>query len=501
VKLVPGIGFTLLAFLPIACFSARAASTAAQSLHRAAGLREAGDFKEAADVLSQALQEPALSDAERAQLEFQREVLKRIKEDYSLSADELFAKLAASLKDANRPEFDRWLAAGRFDGRKIDGQMCYVDVSVRNLFFRYPELRSRRLDDKDDTAEQKGRLEICRQIKEAARKEGSPYVLPHHFTCTMTVSASATAAPAGATIRAWLPIPRMDPFQSDFKLLASSSPVLALAPDTSPIRSACMEQPASTDHPAKFEITYSYTRSGVFFDLNPKAACAPDLSDPELAKYVAEAPHVVFTAKIRKLARQIARSQTNPVLQARAFYDWIAANVKYSFAREYSTLTNISDYCLSHRYGDCGQEALLFITLCRSKGIPARWQSGWNTFPGAKDIHDWTEIYLAPYGWVPVDPWAGVFATRYCTALTDAERHELRDFYFGGLDFFRMSANSDHSMTLDPPKKTMRSDNVDFQRGELEWEGGNIYFDNFSNNLEVQELNLEKAVKATDEHR
>jgi hypothetical protein len=64
----------------------------------------------------------------------------------------------------------------------------------------------------------------------------------------------------------------------------------------------------------------------------------------------------------------------------------------------------------------------------------------------------------------------------------------LHDFYFGGLDYYRMAANCDHSMTLDPPKKSMRSDDVDFQRGELEWEGGNIYFDNFSYKLDVQEL-------------
>ncbi len=127
-----------------------------------------------------------------------------------------------------------------------------------------------------------------------------------------------------------------------------------------------------------------------------------------------EGPHVVFTEKIKSLGRQIIGDETNPMLQAKGFYDWIGANVKYSYAREYSTLTNISDYCLSHRYGDCGQEALLFITLCRSEGIPARWQTGWDLWPGAKDIHDWTEIYLEPYGWVPVDPWAGLYATQYC---------------------------------------------------------------------------------------
>jgi transglutaminase-like putative cysteine protease len=467
---------------------AQAGSPAADALNHAAELRDHGDFKGAAEALTQALQAPGASAAERKQLEFQREVLQRIKHDYSLNQDELFRKLTASLKDATRQEFEQWLAQGWFDGRSIDGQTYYVDVSVKNLYFRHPELKSRRLDGKDDTPEQKGRLEICRAIKAAARQEGKPYVLPHPFVCTMTVTASREAAPAGQIIRAWLPIPRQCASQDGFKLDGNSCPVVSIAPENSPIRSVCLEQPAAANGPTKFEITYSYTARGVFFDLKPETIGATDLNDPTLAKFVAEAPHVVFTDQIKKLAREIVGPETNSMLQAKAFYDWIGGNIQYSFAREYSTLTNISDYCLSHRYGDCGQEALLFITLCRSQGIPARWQTGWDTYPGFKDIHDWTEIYLAPYGWVPVDPWAGIYAAQYCTALTGGERRELHDFYFGGLDYYRMAANGDHSVELDPPKKSARSDDVDFQRGELEWDGGNIYFDNYSYKLNVLEM-------------
>ena len=474
--------------LAMVCPSARARSPAADALNHAAELRDSGDFKAAAQALTQALQAPGLSPAEQKQLAFQRDVPKRIRLDYSLTRQELFRKLTASLQDATRQEFEQWLAEGWFDSRSIDGQTYYLDVSIGNLYFRHPELKSRRMDGKDDTPEQKRRLEICRAIKKAARKEGTPYVLPHHFLCSMTVTASNEAAPAGALIRAWLPIPRRYPFQDEFKLAGSSPPVVELAPETSPIRSVFLEQRAAAGQPTQFEITYSYTARGVFFDLKPEAIGRADGSDAALARFVAEAPHVVFTGTIRKLAREIIGSETNPMLQAKAFYDWIGGHVLYSFAREYSTLTNLGDYCLTHRYGDCGQEALLFITLCRSQGIPARWQSGWNTFPGGKDIHDWTEIYLAPYGWVPVDPWAGIFATRYGTALTGGQRRELHDFYFGGLDYYRMAANSDHSVALDPPKKTMRSDDVDFQRGELEWEGGNIYFDKYSYKLDVQEL-------------
>jgi len=197
---------------------------------------------------------------------------------------------------------------------------------------------------------------------------------------------------------------------------------------------------------------------------------------------------VVFTPEIRALSQQIAGSEANPALKAKRFYDWIAENIKYSFAIEYSTIRNISEYCRSKGYGDCGQAALLFITLCRLNGIPARWQSGWNTFPGFKDIHDWTEIYLEPYGWVPVDPYMGVYAMQYADKLSPEQRRHLRDFYFGGLDHYRMAANSDHSQAFSQPKKSMRSDNVDFQRGELEWGEHNIYFDKYTYDLTIREL-------------
>jgi transglutaminase-like putative cysteine protease len=458
----------------------------ATAITRAAALRECGDLKGAAVLLGDALKAPGLSAAQRRELEFQRDVLKRIELDYTLSRDDLYEQLSASVKDLTRQEFDQWIAAGRFDSKTINGKMRFFDVSVANLYFQHPELKSRQLDKEDDAPKQKARLKICRAIKKAALEQQTPYVLPHHFICTMTVNVRKGVAPAGEVVRAWLPIPRQYPFQGQFKLISSSSPVKVLAPETSPIRSAYFEQPAAKDGSAEFAITYAYTMSGVYFDMDPAKVCPVDLRDPILKKFTGESPHVVFTGKIRELANQIAGNETNPLREARAFYDWIGGNIKYSYAREYSTLTNLGDYCLSKGYGDCGEKALLFITLCRCRGIPARWQAGWTIFPGGVSNHDWAEIHLAPYGWVPVDPSIGSSAGRY-PALTPAERAELHDFYFGGLDCYRMAANSDHNQELVPPKQSMRSDNVDFQRGELEFGQTNIYFDKYRFSLRAAE--------------
>ncbi|MGC3957893.1 MAG: transglutaminase-like domain-containing protein [Verrucomicrobiota bacterium] len=450
-------------------------------------LQAQGKFKEAAIELNAALAAPALADAFRKELAFELDRLERIRKDYPLTKDKLFARLKESVRDLTEPEFEGWVAEGRFDSREIDGERRFMGSSVSNLFFRYAELNARRLPPKDTTKHDQLSLETCRVIKAAALTEKQPYVLPKRFNAVMTVTVDADAVPDGQTIRAWLPIPRQYPFQNGFSLSKASAPIKHMDDEVSPIRAIHLEQAVAKGKATEFKIEYEYTVAGVFFDIQPGKVRPVDTNNPALKPFLAEAPHIVFTPKIRALSKQIAGGETNAAVKAKKFYDWIADNIKYSYALEYSTIRNISDYCLSNGYGDCGQEALLFMTLCRLNGIPARWQTGWNLFPNAKSIHDWCEIYLEPYGWMPVDPYKGIWAMRYAVTLTPEQKREARDFYFGGLDYYRMAANSDHNQSLTPAKNSFRSDNVDFQRGELEWGTNNIYFDQYNYELKVKE--------------
>jgi hypothetical protein len=337
---------------------------------RAAELELRGQFKEAAALLQAALADPSLEASNRHVLRFELDRLDRIRKDFPYTAEELFDALKKSVKDLTREEYDRWVAEGRFDSRVIDGERRFMTSSVSNLFWRYPELNPRRMPPKDTRALEKARWEHCVAIRQAAVAEKKPLVLPNRFRMTMKVTAKPGAAPAGEMVRAWLPIPREYPFQTDFTLITSTPRAIQVAPADSPIRSVFLEQPARKNQPTVFEVVYDYTTYGVWFQVDPALVKPCERQDPVFETYTREAPHVVFTPEIRALSETIAGSETNGFLKAKMFHDWIAENIQYSYAIEYSTIRNISDYCRARRYGDCGQEALLFITLCRLNGIP-----------------------------------------------------------------------------------------------------------------------------------
>jgi hypothetical protein len=115
--------------------------------------------------------------------------------------------------------------------------------------------------------------------------------------------------------------------------------------------------------------------------------------------------------------------------------------------------------------------------MLRYKGIPVRWQSGWMVPPGYENLHDWCEVYYEGIGWVPAD---------ISYDLQDANIQELREFYLSGIDSYRLIVNDGISGSLYPEKKFMRSDPYDFQRGEVEWKGGNLYYDKWDYEMKIE---------------
>lgn len=174
------------------------------------------------------------------------------------------------------------------------------------------------------------------------------------------------------------------------------------------------------------------------------------------------APHVVFTDYLKDLVKEIIGEETNPLLKAKLIYNYITTHVTYSYVRAYATLPCIPEYITTGLKGDCGLQALTFITLCRIAGIPATWQAGLYTTPETIGNHDWARFYVAPYGWLYADCSFGGGSYR-------AKNFERQDFYFGHLDPFRTPCSSKFQGDFVPAKNFLPNDPFDNQNGEMEY--------------------------------
>jgi len=444
-------------------------------LAAATELVNAGHFKAAGARIDAALKQQDLSpDAQRA-FEFQRERMQRMRLDFSLSADQVEAKVRKRIPDLTDAEFADWDAHGLFEHMDIDGQRLYFNRAPSNLFHLSAAATARQKGGTDFVTSglpkevNDNYIDFDRKVIAEARATGKTSVLPQRVRVTQTLTVDADAVPAGKTVRAWVPYPRADKGQQENIVFLSSQPAAhQIAPESALQRTVYLEQTAQAGKPTIFKITYEVTLYAQYHPID-LAKVQPEKITPELAPYVAErAPHVVFTEPLRVFSNQVVGDATNPYEIARRIYAAVD-EIPWAGAREYSTIPDISAYTLHAGHGDCGEQTLLLITLMRMNGIPARWQSGWTFTDGKYDnIHDWAEIYLAPYGWVPVDVTYGRLAS---------DDPALKWFYLGGLDNFRIAFNDDFSRDFVPAKQHFRSDTVDSQRGEVEWDGGNLYYD------------------------
>ena len=476
---------------------APATGEAVPAAGQVAALVDQGHFERAEAGIAAALASSSrLSPEEQRAYAYQRERMRRILLDFTLDEDAVRERVRKQIPDLTDAEFDRWNAAGLFEHMTIDGRTLYFGRSPSNLFRLSKEALARR--DPSLRPLRDGPMESLnahqRAIRDAARAEGRSSVLPLRLRMTQTLSVDADAVPAGQTVRAWIPYPQSLPgHQEDIRFVASVPAAHRIAPESAPQRTVYLEKSAQAGAPTEFSVTYELTIFGQYHDIDPDRVVAADIT-PELAPFVAERPpHVVFTDAMREFSRRVVGNEANPYRIVQKLFAAVD-EIPWAGAREYSTISNISDYALHAGHADCGQQTLLLITLLRMNGIPARWQSGMVFSDGDySNIHDWAQVYLAPYGWVPMDVTTGRLAADKGTG----DDPSMEWFYLGGLDNWRIAFNQDWDRPFQPPKRHFRSDNIDSQRGEAEWDGGNLYFNQTGYDFEWQILPAKAGTRPT----
>ncbi len=444
------------------------------------GSIDAGQFAAAESEITRTLTDPGLDAAIRDAYAFERERMRRILLDFTLDEAALKAQLRKMIPDLDAAEFSRWKAHGLFEWQSIDGRVFYFNRAASNLLRLSDEALARR---GAQTPLRDGPMEAAnahhREILDAAAPGHERGLASRKLKVTQSLSVHADAVPAGETVRVWIPYPRTIPGQQEHIHFRKSQPTThRIAPESALQRTVYLEKKARAGKSTEFSISYELTVSAQSHAIDADKVVATTIT-PELAPFVAERPpHIVFNEPLRLFSRQIVGDEKNPWRIAQKLYAAVD-QIPWAGAREYSTISNISDYALHAGHADCGQQTLLLMALLRLNGIPSRWQSGMVYSDGKEywNLHDWGQLHIAPYGWIPMDVTSG---------RLHSDDPRIAGFYLGGLDAYRVTFNDDYGRDFVPAKKFFRSETVDLQRGEAEWSGGNLYFDQWDYDFKWQ---------------
>ena len=454
---------------------------------------QAGKFSQATELIA-----PEISDSNSPAIDnwtIARELMRRIRIDYGLNAKQMLAKIKKSIPDATAADVDRWRKNGDLQHRIIDGEVRFFSREPSNLFRFCTEARGRRQSgDPEPAGEDFDVTKHVAKLVKIGESTGDTEIYPvkHHVTYTLKVKENHPRLKKGAKVRCWLPHPQAYRQQKEVKLLSASPASYLVAPNGTPQRTVYFEQiiddPKKTpEFKAEFEfVTYAY-----YPKLNAIKVKPYDLAGDLFREYTAEKlPHIAFIPELRKTVKEVVGDEPNPLVKAKKLYRWVCENIRYCSEMEYGTIDSISTKAFTSKQGDCGVQGMLFITMCRIAGIPARWQSGWESLPNRSNMHDWTEFYVEPWGWLPADLSYG---------LQEHTDSRVAEFYCGHLDPYRMIVNLDFARELVPAKTSFRSEPNDFQRGEIEIDGHNLYFDEWDYTFEVQTVPLAGGLTAVEE--
>jgi len=424
-----------------------------------------GDFKLANTLIDRLLLKPqphGMAD----RLEFEKERLERIRLAHPYdrkAAQKILRKLLKGFKNA---ELNDWVKAGFAAPRMIDGKEKFMSSFASNTIFCDPKLRKRLKKRNKAMAALNKKLDkrVNEMIAGAA---------PEKFRVRARITLDLKSPPKDK-VRCWLPFPRVGDQVSAARLVSASHKKYRLAKPGAEHRTIYFE-----GKDKKFFVEFEY-------DISESIPALPAVSTRNqvpaaVKKYLnEEPPHIVFTPYVKSLVAAIVGKEKDHYKIASRIYDWLTKNLTYNYVVPYSIFENISEYCLTNLRGDCGFQAIAFITLCRAAGVPAKWQSGWFITEGVASSHDWAMFYCG--GWRFAD-------VSFGTSRKKKKENAHRRFYFGNLDAWRMPANSEMGAHLWPPKKFWRSDPTDNQVGEAETRSGNIYRNRFNCKIKLVSYN------------
>ena len=425
-----------------------------------------GDYEGAIRLINLRLQDTALPEALRGSLLLQKQICQQLPAEFPYTKEEAMAIIHQDIPDFTEEEFDTLVDQRNVRWIYYNGEVRYFNRFYSSLCKAVPEFgrRSRmQIGGMESTVATANTANLRDVTISKMKNTGS---LTTRIRIRATVKLKDKFFMPGMFVRAHLPIPASCDQQTNIRIERIWPENGIIAPDTAGQRTVCWEENLLENH--EFVVEYSYLHTAKYKDAYNGSSIS-GCYDFDIQE---QSPHIVFTPFIKNLCAELTEGVTDPLAKARAFYDFITKNMRYTYMPNYSVLENLVENCARNYTGDCGIFALLFLTLCRCAGIPAQWQSGLTAEPDFVGGHDWVRFYVEPYGWIFADPSYGTSAAR-------SENEERRQFYFGNLDPYRMVANSEFQHNFTIPKLHWRADPYDNQLGEIESTNRGYNFDEY----------------------
>ena len=431
-----------------------------------------GDFEGATRLIDRRLSDPNIPDALAYSLKVQKEMIKLLPQEYPYTREDALNIIRDKIPEFTEEEFDELVDDRRIKWIYNKGEMRFFNRFFSSVCKAIPAFALRAGVKLPGVESATGGTVEDSRIDIAMRKMMEKSSMTTRIRIRATVKMKEEFFTPGMFLRAHLPIPAACQQQSDIRIEKVWPEFGKVAPEDATQRTVCWE--GNMDENYEFEVIYSYLHTAVYNDAYNGNGIAGTY-DFDVQE---QAPHIVFTPYIRALCAELTQGMTDPLEKARAFYDFISLNMKYTFMPGYVVLEDIVENCALSFTGDCGVLALLFLTLCRCAGIPAQWQSGLTAEPDFIGGHDWVRFYVEPYGWIFADPSYGTGAVRL-------NKEERLKFYFGNLDPYRMVANSAFEANFTVPKEQWRADPYDNQLGEIESSERGFPLDDFIRSKEI----------------
>lgn len=430
-----------------------------------------GFFDNARERIEAYLEDEKTDYGLRCRLELELGILDNLESRYTVTPEEALEIMHERIPDLTAEELERLRMEDKADWIYVNGEIRYIDCFAATLYKVYHEVWNRTKE--GDTSDYSLIEDFIH-----SRTDGCPSTAHIHISHELAIAENACRE--GERIRVHMPIPLERNGITNLKINNCTHKPVSVSQNNEAQPTIFFEEIATKGQ--KFVLEYEFDYTVPYHDLcsyldgtsKPvdESPCAEnrvgEFSQEDLQE---KAPHIVFTPLLRNICEEIVGSEMDPLHKARKIYDYVTTETDYRFVRDYASIDNIPEYCALNRRGDCGVQALLFITLCRIAGIPARWESGLEASPNYVGEHDWARFFISEFGWLYADLAGGALA--YVRGAYDRW-----NFFFGNADPYRIPINDDFQEDFVPQKHQWRLDPYDNQCGEIEYDDCGIYGEN-----------------------